>query len=627
MTQKNSVLLALVSMILGLFVSGEVKAEEPETTRSYLQASLGYYSASDGWNVYSTSCAEMDRSLEYSEYDFKRLSIEKIDSLARQSKKVRELYERHKVAADSLGLKPHSKKTFWDFSKKQSEVVENLEDTAVKWPTYRKNMNRYKLTHKSADEFLQLAPKEREALLAKSEGTQRSWYQALNGNFSAEDGWNTYKKCRQSMGQQLEYSYYDFTHLEIDKLDSLARAAQKTHDLYKRYSVSISAIDLKPISRAEFCRRIEDQSQLTSQAEDTAAKWPEYRKNMKRLGIPYHSSEEFLSLSSEARAKNYELSRGSSRSATQFMLGYYSSEDGWDTYQKSLKSMNLPLEYSESEFINFGIIKLDQLARHAKECEQLYLEFLELSKLAGKPSICSASDLYKSKELTKWRQEYEKKHNDWAIRILYSDSCRRVGTNPNWAEFELRKSDEQIEAAVLADSIASNFEEYKDLCKTLGHPTNTAFLNQSIESQRQKVAILEDELWQQRKQKIKTGATIVAVIAAAIIAKKAYDEFQPTTSPTLQQNGSQIDRDAFGQQRRDFWKTEAKSNPERYSDSSKNLERMTLGKAPIGNDGFPMELHHPRGDPNAILIPMTRTDHRLGDNYLKNHPWLFEKKP
>jgi hypothetical protein len=53
---------------------------------------------------------------------------------------------------------------------------------------------------------------------------------------------------------------------------------------------------------------------------------------------------------------------------------------------------------------------------------------------------------------------------------------------------------------------------------------------------------------------------------------------------------------------------------------------MMKGKAPIGSDGYPMELHHKvmlaRGGSNDIdnLIAMTRTDHRLGANYAKNHP-------
>lgn len=50
------------------------------------------------------------------------------------------------------------------------------------------------------------------------------------------------------------------------------------------------------------------------------------------------------------------------------------------------------------------------------------------------------------------------------------------------------------------------------------------------------------------------------------------------------------------------------------------------GKAPIGDDGFPVELHHKvplsRGGTNDFsnLEPLTRTGHRLGGNFRRNHP-------
>lgn len=44
------------------------------------------------------------------------------------------------------------------------------------------------------------------------------------------------------------------------------------------------------------------------------------------------------------------------------------------------------------------------------------------------------------------------------------------------------------------------------------------------------------------------------------------------------------------------------------------------GDAPIGDDGYPVELHHRGQTPDGPLDEMTRTDHRLGDNYAKNHP-------
>ncbi len=43
------------------------------------------------------------------------------------------------------------------------------------------------------------------------------------------------------------------------------------------------------------------------------------------------------------------------------------------------------------------------------------------------------------------------------------------------------------------------------------------------------------------------------------------------------------------------------------------------GSAPIGEDGHPMELHHADQTQGSDLDEMTRTDHRLGDNFKKNH--------
>ncbi|MEI8413113.1 MULTISPECIES: LamG-like jellyroll fold domain-containing protein [unclassified Kribbella] len=73
-----------------------------------------------------------------------------------------------------------------------------------------------------------------------------------------------------------------------------------------------------------------------------------------------------------------------------------------------------------------------------------------------------------------------------------------------------------------------------------------------------------------------------------------------------------------------FWMDEAANNPGKYT--ADDLARMQGGKAPIGSDGYPMEIHHKvmlsRGGTNNPdnLIPLTRTQHRLGENYAKNHP-------
>ena len=48
-------------------------------------------------------------------------------------------------------------------------------------------------------------------------------------------------------------------------------------------------------------------------------------------------------------------------------------------------------------------------------------------------------------------------------------------------------------------------------------------------------------------------------------------------------------------------------------------DRMRQGKPPIGDDGHPVELHHPNQAPGKP-VEMTRSQHRLGENYKANHP-------
>jgi len=81
---------------------------------------------------------------------------------------------------------------------------------------------------------------------------------------------------------------------------------------------------------------------------------------------------------------------------------------------------------------------------------------------------------------------------------------------------------------------------------------------------------------------------------------------------------SKIDRAVFKKEREAFWKTEAKTNPGKYG--SENLAKMKKGRSPTGSDGHPTELHHVDRTPDGGLKTMTRTDHRLGENYKKNHP-------
>jgi hypothetical protein len=81
---------------------------------------------------------------------------------------------------------------------------------------------------------------------------------------------------------------------------------------------------------------------------------------------------------------------------------------------------------------------------------------------------------------------------------------------------------------------------------------------------------------------------------------------------------SKIDRNAFKAEREAYWKAEAQNNAGQYS--AEDLSKMEAGRAPTGPDGAPMELHHVDRTPEGGLKPMSRTEHRLGENYKKNHP-------
>jgi hypothetical protein len=104
-------------------------------------------------------------------------------------------------------------------------------------------------------------------------------------------------------------------------------------------------------------------------------------------------------------------------------------------------------------------------------------------------------------------------------------------------------------------------------------------------------------------------------------------EAEAAGQETPRMSRSRIEESVRAMQRRAYWKAEAAKDPmlrelDKLLYSDENMALMRRARAPIGEDGFPMELHHPEGDPDAPVEPMTRTDHRLGPNYRLNHPWL-----
>jgi hypothetical protein len=72
-------------------------------------------------------------------------------------------------------------------------------------------------------------------------------------------------------------------------------------------------------------------------------------------------------------------------------------------------------------------------------------------------------------------------------------------------------------------------------------------------------------------------------------------------------------RNEFKKVREEYWKREARENPDKYS--PENLELMKMGRAPIGPDGKPMTINHKKplseGGTNCLenLEPMPFTTH------------------
>jgi hypothetical protein len=240
---KSRIILVSVAATCCLAVHyGARGADAPE--RTYLQAITGYYSPENGWEVFSECRREMEQPLDYSKSEFVKLPIGDLDKLAREAKSIRDLYRRLKAADKRLGVPVMSPDDYWASGDKAAATVDTHEHAASLWPQYRDNMQRYGLQHKSAITFLSLPKAEREKLYADSRGTQRSWVQAASQSYTAAEGWKTYKKCTTYLEESLRYTEYEFTHLPITELDTLARSAKARSDLYRRYEEAMESLSL-----------------------------------------------------------------------------------------------------------------------------------------------------------------------------------------------------------------------------------------------------------------------------------------------------------------------------------------------------------------------------------------------
>jgi hypothetical protein len=109
-----------------------------------------------------------------------------------------------------------------------------------------------------------------------------------------------------------------------------------------------------------------------------------------------------------------------------------------------------------------------------------------------------------------------------------------------------------------------------------------------------------------------------------VAATKTGDAIIASGKYLLENGGkSAAKQDADDQSGRTVQEVMAKKAAEQsapYENTPENQERMKQGKAPVGKDGHPVELHHDGQKPDSPLDEKTRTDHRGGDNFKKNHP-------
>jgi len=111
---------------------------------------------------------------------------------------------------------------------------------------------------------------------------------------------------------------------------------------------------------------------------------------------------------------------------------------------------------------------------------------------------------------------------------------------------------------------------------------------------------------------------VVDTATSAKVQREAVAGYENVRDNIKAREPSKIDRTAFRKEREQHWRAEGQQNGGNYS--AEDQAKLQKGRAPKGPDGHPMELHHVDRTPEGGLQPMSRTEHRLGKNYKKNHP-------
>ena len=104
----------------------------------------------------------------------------------------------------------------------------------------------------------------------------------------------------------------------------------------------------------------------------------------------------------------------------------------------------------------------------------------------------------------------------------------------------------------------------------------------------------------------KAANAAAEIVDTTNTARKGWKVGDNITKPTSKGNTP-----SWTTVRNRHWKNEAHYNSSKYSGS--DIKRMRKGRAPIGVDGYPVELHHPYGRDGGnywIFYELDRTSHR-----------------
>lgn len=93
---------------------------------------------------------------------------------------------------------------------------------------------------------------------------------------------------------------------------------------------------------------------------------------------------------------------------------------------------------------------------------------------------------------------------------------------------------------------------------------------------------------------------------------EGFHTYFVTKAGVLVHNSCAHQATKWGSQKAQYWKSKQKTPSNLYELSENNISRMAKGKAPIGYDGYPIELHHIKGINNSDdIIEISKASHTI----------------